>query len=290
MPRATRVDSLDESHAVLLEGEPFFAVSVPSPGGPREGGLVVLYPEVSFAPGGGEAVLPTLLLGLGSLGVMVFVTSWIAHRISGRILRVERRVARVADGDFQELELGARQDEIADLMTSINRMCSQLRGMRQTIQQSEHLLAQLAAGLAHQIRNSLAGARMSVQLHVKHHPAPAGDEALAVALRQLALTEEQVKGLLSVGRVERRPPEVCELGRILEDVALLVDPACRHAKVALCQRPGDGEGDESLTLLADPSSLRAAILNLTLNAIEAAGEGEPCNWRLVAGAIWPPST
>ena len=47
------------------------------------------------------------------------------------------------------------------------------------------LLAQLAAGLAHQLRNSLTGARMSIQLHPRRHPASAGDETLSVALRQL---------------------------------------------------------------------------------------------------------
>jgi len=42
-------------------------------------------------------------------------------------------------------------------------------------------------------------------------------------------------------------------------------------KVALLQ--GRGEGQGSVELLADRSSLRAAILNLAINAIEAAGPG-----------------
>ena len=48
--------------------------------------------------------MPSLLLGTGSLGVMVLVTSWIAHRISARIRRVQRQVARIAAGDFRELD------------------------------------------------------------------------------------------------------------------------------------------------------------------------------------------
>ena len=150
---------------------------------------------------------------------------------------MQRQVARIAAGDFQELDLKGRGDEVAELTSSINRMCAQLKEMQQTIQHSERarLLAQLAAGLAHQLRNSLTGARLSVQLHAKRHPAAAGDETLTVALRQLALTEEHVKGLLSVGRVERHPAEVCELSQLLADVAFLVGPACQHAKVTLTQ-------------------------------------------------------
>jgi signal transduction histidine kinase len=273
VPAAVRMDALAESPSILLGGTRYFAVSVRSRGGPRGGSLVVLYPETSWRQARREAAMPALLLGIASLGLMVLVTSWIAHRMSSRIRRVQQQVAGIAAGDFRELDPGGRRDEVADLTVSINRMCSQLQGMRQTIQQSERagLLAKLAAGLAHQLRNSLTGARMSVQLHAKRHPAQAGDEALTVALRQLELTEEQVKGLLSAGRVERTPPERCDLQKLLGDVARLVDPACQHARVTLSQSRRDGAG--ALELFAERSSLRAAIVNLALNAIEAAGQG-----------------
>jgi signal transduction histidine kinase len=145
--------------------------------------------------------------------------------------------------------------------------------MQQTIQASERarVLAQLGAGLAHQLRNSLTGARLSVQLHAKRHPALADDETLTVALRQLALTEEHVKGLLSSGRLEREPAEFCELRQLLSEVASLVGPACQHASVSLTH-PADHQV-EPVEVFAERSSLRAAILNLTLNAIEAAGKG-----------------
>ena len=273
VPAAGHMDALADSPSVLLGGIRYFAVSVRAPFGTRGGSLVVLYPETSWRQARREAAMPALLLGLGSLAAMVLVTSWIAHRMSGRIRRVEQQVAAIAAGDFREIEPGTRGDEVADLTISINRMCAQLKGMRQTIEHSERarLLAQLAAGLAHQLRNSLTGARMSVQLHARRHPAAAGDESLSVALRQLVLTEEHVKGLLSAGRMERNPPEVCDLHLLLSDIARLVDPACQHAKVVLRLLPP--VGGEILELSADRSSLRAAILNLALNAIDAAGQG-----------------
>jgi signal transduction histidine kinase len=272
-PATGHIDSLQQCPAVVLADTRYFAVSVRSSSGLRDGSLLVLYPETRLRQARWEAAMPPLMLGVGSLGAMVLVTSWIAHRISGRIRRVQHQVAQIAAGDFQELEIGRQRDEVEDLAVSINQMCLQLKGLRRTIQQSERarLLAQLAAGLAHQLRNSLTGARMSVQLHLKRHPATAGDETLAVALRQLALTEEQVKGLLSVGRVERRPAELCDPRQLFEDIAVLVDPTCQHARVALLQARGETEG--SVVLLADRSSLRAAILNLAINAIEAAGPG-----------------
>jgi signal transduction histidine kinase len=273
LPLAGHIESLEESTAILLEGTPYLAVSVRPQSGPPGDSLFILYPRTSLQQARREAVMPSLLLGTGSLGMMILATSCIANHISARIRRVQRQVARIAAGDFQELDLKGRGDEVADLTSSINRMSAQLKEMQQTIQHSERarLLAQLAAGMAHQLRNSLTGARLSVQLHAKRHPAPAGDETLTVALRQLALTEEQVKGLLSVGRVERQPAEVCELRQVLADVAFLVGPACQHAKVSFSQQAQSGT--DSIELLADRSGLRAAILNLVLNAIEAAGQG-----------------
>jgi signal transduction histidine kinase len=231
----------------------------------------VLYPETSWRQARFEAATPPLLLGGASLLVMAAVTSWIAHRISRRIGVVNRRVARIAGGDFEGLDPDRNRDEIADLVRSINAMCGQLRDMSRTIRQSERarLLAQLAAGLAHQLRNSLTGARMSVQLHARRCAVPTGDRSLEVAVRQLAMTEEQIQGLLSLGRVEGRPPVACDLRRLLSEIALLIGPACEHAKVTLEVR---GEGPP-LPVMAEESGLRAAALNLALNAIEAAGPG-----------------
>ena len=244
----------------------------------------MLYPETAWRQARREAAMPALLLGIASLAAMVMVTSVIAHRMSRRIRRVERHVARIAAGEFCQLEPGGRRDEVGDLVVSINQMCSQLEGMRHTIEQSERsrLMAQLAAGLAHQLRNSLTGARMSIQLHLKRQPPQPGDETLAVALRQLTITEEQVKGLLSAGRLERSSPELFDLRRLLADVAGLVGPACQHAHVVCCQPHLDEA--VPLEIKADRSSLRAAVLNLTLNAIEAAGQGGTVSLKAFARA------
>ena len=59
---------------------------------------------------------------------MMLVTSWIANHIAGRLRRVQQQVARIADGDFHELDPGAHRDEVADLTLSINRMCASSKG------------------------------------------------------------------------------------------------------------------------------------------------------------------
>jgi signal transduction histidine kinase len=232
---------------------------------------LVLYPETSWEQARREAATPPLLLGGASLALMAGAAGWIARRIGRRIGAVRSRVARIAGGDFGPLEPDPAGDEVADLVASIDVMCTRLRDLTGAIQRSERtrLLAQLAAGLAHQMRNALTGARMSVQLHGRRCPGAAADRSLEVALRQLSITEEQVRGLLSLGRVEERPPTPCDLRRLLAEIAMLVGPACEHARVTLDVRDGGGP----VEVLAEEPGLRAAALNLALNAVEAAGRG-----------------
>jgi signal transduction histidine kinase len=150
-------------------------------------------------------------------------------------------------------------------------MCNQLRQMSQTIRRSErtHLLAQLAAGLAHQLRNALAGARMSLQLHLKRCEAGRSDQSVSVALRQISLIEEQVQGLLTLGKTEQRPQRVTDLVRLLHDIKLMLEPTCEHGQVRLQV----SSGPTKVFAVVDEPSLRAAVLNLALNAIEAARPG-----------------
>jgi signal transduction histidine kinase len=234
--------------------------------------LLVLYPEASWREARWESAQVPLLLGAGALTIMAAATIWIVHRISRRIHRLEHQVARIAEGDFRDLDVQSpvQHDEVTDLGRSINRMCGQLRQMSQTIRRSERtqVLAQLAAGLAHQLRNALTGARISIQLHEKRCERARSDSSLSVALRQLELTEEQVRGLLTLGRTLERPHEPVDLVGIVEDVAALLEPTCEHSRVSLEVVAGG-----AVAALADEASLRAAVLNLALNAIEAAGHG-----------------
>jgi signal transduction histidine kinase len=213
---------------------------------------------------------------------MALVSGIVAHRLSVRLQSVRERVAAIAAGDFRELNQREVGDEVDDLVRSVNRMASQLRQMRETIRRTERagVLAQLAAGLAHQLRNAATGARMAVQLHARRCPTPESDGSLGVALRQLSLCEEQVKGLLSMDRAAVASPSLLDAAGVVEEVASLVEPTCRHLGVDLAPHIIG-----HLLVHADLENLRAAILNLSLNAIEAAGPGGKVRleWSTEAG-------
>src|SRR5262249_59674495 len=108
-----------------------------------------------------------------------------------------RQVSRIAQADYSPMPLPARNDELRDLGHDVNRLAAQLSEMERAIRRSERLtlLGQLAGGLAHQLRNHVTGALMAVQLHARE--CDTDPESLDVALRQLALTEENLKQFLA---------------------------------------------------------------------------------------------
>jgi len=246
--------------------------------------LFVLYPVASWSRARWDAVVPPLAVGAGAILLSSLASGWLAQRFSRRIRLLQEQVAAIAGGDFAEIIAGPRRDEIQELVVSVNSMSAQLREMQQAIRQSERtrLLAQLAGGLAHQLRNAVTGARLALQLHQRRCGAGPDDKSLSVALRQLALTETQLRGLLSLGRREQSQPAFCDPRQVVDDVASLVEPTCEHADVSIELMHDTNAGSESPDKIrADLESLRAAILNLVTNAIEAAGPGGQVTLRTV---------
>jgi signal transduction histidine kinase len=271
LPAGRHLEALSNQPTVAIDGIRFFSARMEPRGDASVRSLYVLYPVDNFQRARWIAAFPPMAVGAGAVLLTAAVSAWLAQQFGTRIRRLQRQVAAIAAGDFAEIPVSGRPDEIQELVVSVNSLSSQLQEMQSTIRRSERerLLAQLAGGLAHQLRNAVAGARMALQLHQRRCAAAPDDKSLTVALRQLALTETQVKGLLSLGRGERSPYRSSDLNQLIEDVAVLVQPACEHAfvnlELVLSRTP--------VFVETDLESLRAAILNLATNAIEAAGSG-----------------
>ncbi|HWB11588.1 MAG TPA: HAMP domain-containing sensor histidine kinase [Pirellulales bacterium] len=273
---------------IEVDGTRCFVSSLAVASRGREGPLTldIFYPERHWRASRTEAALPPLMIGGVTLVAFIAVATLIAQALGRPIASLQRQVARLAEGDFQTLPLPDRNDELRDLARAINRLAQQLAEMQQAISRAERfaLLGQLSGGLAHHLRNDITGARMAVQLH-QRHGCHADDESLAVALRQLQLTEQHLQQFLSAG--QPRPPQRtrCDPWEIVQQVAQMLEPTCRHRKVDLdVEDRRDQRNTEQSFLEADPEQLRQALMNLTLNAVEAAGPGGRVRLGLVETA------
>jgi signal transduction histidine kinase len=284
-PVISSESSMTQLPRVETELGPCFAARIAADGAGQVATLVVLYPEASWDEARRTATWPPLVVGFGTVIVMACISAWLAGRISRRINDVRSLLEEIAQGRFPETserdDVRERVDEIDDLVASAGSLSRQLAELQHTIQHTERvrLLAQLAGGLAHQLRNAVTGARMAVQLHQQRCPlnssstserfAVESDDTLNVALRQLSLTEEQIRGLLSLSRQEVEPVQAASLSELIREIERLIVVQCEHFHVSLRVI----EPENPNWQIADAESFRTAILNLALNAIEAAGNG-----------------
>lgn len=270
--------SLSDLPVIDLQPTLFLVTRVRVRGPENVDTVIVLYPEADWRAARQSALWPPLVVGGVTMVAVIGISTLLARSISRRVQTVQQLLAAIAAGDLPDSEApNAPRDELDDLVVSASQLAAELDRLRQTVQHTERvrLLGQLAGGLAHQLRNAVTGARLAVQLHQKRCSLAVSesDESLAVALRQLALTEDQIQRLLSLSRQESPNAAAVRLPDLVTEIEQLIRPHAEHARVEL-SISSDINAESTVT---DAERVRAAIMNLLLNAIEAAGS---------AGCVW----
>ncbi len=239
----------------------------PGAGGDRVAKVAVLFDQSDLQSARlGAASLP-LITALSTLFLLTSIMLILVGRLIGRLTRLGERVDLIAEGQFEATIPIDRHDEIGLLGTAVNRMGSQLQQLWQQLSrtQGEKLLHQIAGGLAHQLRNSLTGARMGIELHAGQ--CNQDDSSLAVALNQVEQTEDYIRRLLLVAAGRQDVDRAGSPTQCLTDIRAGIDATAAHLKIDL-QWQFDTKLDQ--WCVSDAPSLTAAVSNLVINAIQAA--------------------
>jgi signal transduction histidine kinase len=259
---------------VSLAGSRYFHMSLemrqPISSG-RHATLHILYPEESYRQAWRDAVYPPLIVGSIATVLVIAVGLGIASRVTRPLRKLQIQAGEIAEGHFRSLPVSSRDDEISDLSRSINRMATMLAQYELDVRKNERLctLGQLGGGIAHQMRNSVTGCRLAVELHAREC-GESHDESLSVARRQLVLMERYLQRFLTLGRGSERPHTSADLVPVVDNVVSLVAPTARHMGVELSWEPPEGEA----LLSGDSDALEQMLVNLVVNAVEAAARPE----------------
>ncbi len=272
VPQTAKLANLSAAHIVLLGETRFLANRLTLPDhtstGDRPLSLAVLYPENRWSAARRQALYLPLVVGAAAVLAAIVVATLVARRVVQPLESLRRQAAAIEQGDFRPMPVENRNDEIQDLARSINHMVERLARYEADVRQNERLrtLGQLGAGIAHQMRNAATGARLALDLHRRACSHKTDGESLDVAARQLTLMEAYLQRFLTLGRqqpLDRRP---VDLAALVAEALPLIRPACDHAGIALeLRRP-----DEPLQIMGDTQALTQMLVNLLLNAIEAA--------------------
>jgi signal transduction histidine kinase len=172
--------------------------------------------------------------------------------------------------------LGSYQDSYAGQVRQVERDAMQAR-LREAEKLAE--VGQLAASLAHEIKNPLAGISGAIQViraglrqSDPHWP------VLGEVLRQITRLDRTVKDLLVYARPKPPRYQRCELRRAIERVLTLLRKEPEFERVRFEYRVGR----ELPEIAADENQLEQVVMNLLLNAAQASAPDGLV--RLVASA------
>ena len=161
-----------------------------------------------------------------------------------------------------------------DAATSLEAANRELKESQDHLRRADRLsaLGEIAAGLAHEIQNPLAGIKGALEIVASRaRPDTPEAEFSDIGGKELARLETLVREFLDYARPRDptlRPTDVPDL---VERVTALLRPEADKRAVRLIGEYPDTSNDLSLNL--DPDQMTQVILNVVLNAIQASPSG-----------------
>ncbi len=230
---------------------------------------VVLYGEDQWWAGARQAAYPTLLTGALAALAVVVMTTVLARRFVRPIQELGRQTAAIAQGEFQPVAVPPprrRDPRPGPLHQPHDGNARPVRavGAAERAAADARAARRRHGPSTSQLRHRRLDGRRTAPAAV---PRRRGQRLAGVAIRQLRLMESYLQRFLTLGRPSADLRERVDLEPLVRDVLGLVGPACSHAKIDLGFEPAA----EPLAVLGDAEALRQVLVNLILNAVEAAG-------------------
>jgi len=177
------------------------------------------------------------------------------------------------------------QDSHAKLQSEVRRLREELARKNTQLERRKRLaaLGEMAAGLAHEIRNPLGGIQLYAGLLRKDlQDRPALLKVVEKIISGVQLLDRLVNDVLSLAQTVQLQTSQVDVAQIVRSTVELVRPKLAESSVQLvADLP-----DEIPAVMGDRNMLSRALLNLVLNAVEAAGVEGKVQVRIVTERHW----
>lgn len=227
-----------------------------------------------------ELLRELMAVALALLMIAALVGMLWSHQLTDSITRLVHASRVIGKGDFNVRVQIRSQDEIGTLAESFNQMATELYDRERALKeaqaqliQSEKLAAfgQLGAGVAHEIKNPLAGILGVVQLMRREtKQADSLGEGLAMIEKETRRCKEILDNLLRFARQEKVSFAPVEVSSVIKDAVAIMSHQLSLHQVKL-------EADVAPALapfFGNANQIQQVLMNLILNAEQAmAGRG-----------------
>jgi len=218
-----------------------------------------------------------VVAGAGAIAICAALVVVLTYTIQRPLIELQEQIAKLGGGDLNvSVSFSKREDEIGDLGRNFNRMVTQLRESREEIDRlhrtqmsrAEHLatLGELATGLAHEIRNPLAGIAGVIEIAARDLPSTSPAREVIQDIRQeISQINHIIGDLLQTARPH--PPEIRR-----SDLNVTIEHSVMLARQQALSKPIEiiWKNNPDLPQVEhDSDQIHQVLLNLLLNAIQA---------------------
>lgn len=222
-----------------------------------------------------QMAMALMVFFLGTLASLVI--SW---RYSQPIQSLMQAACKVASGDLTHASPLKQRDEVGQLTRIFNEMVDNLKTkleLEKKLYQMEYLstLGQLAAGIAHEVRNPLNTLNLTVD-HIRKRFMPAASQdqqefsGLIVNIKaEVQRLNEMVTNFLLYGKPLKLNLEKVSLEPLIEEAIDRFQAEATEKRVEITFKD-DGR---SIPVRLDPKQIAVCLNNILLNALQATPEG-----------------
>ncbi|NQT86840.1 HAMP domain-containing protein [bacterium] len=234
--------------------------------------ICLLIRESEIQAAAADAARPILVAAAFGMVAVVAFGVLVGRAIARPVQSLAEQARRLAAGGGGELA-APTGDEVGELAAAFNDLLTSLREAEAKVVAGERLAAvgQVAAGIAHEVRNPLSGIKMSAQLlgrRVREVGASDGG-SVDVMLAEIARLEIIIDDLLTFAGPTRLTTEPTCLNAVVGGVLDFMARQLEHSGVRVVRELDAAAPAAPL----DPRRVRQVVLNLVLNAAEAMPEG-----------------
>jgi signal transduction histidine kinase len=226
------------------------------------------------------APLGGLLLGYAvarSLRHSIYQLSVGIRDAAGRLNRELGSVTLEEEGDFPGLHR-----QMQEVVAEIERVIEQLQQREREVLRAEQLAAvgQVAAGVAHELRNPLTSIKMLVQTALESCSGNGlPPEDLQLMEHEIRRMEQCIQMFLDFARPPRSERRRADLVEVIRRAIALVEGRARRQRV----RVTADLPSTAIHLLIDPEQIQQVVLNLLLNALDALPRGGTARVEVLVG-------